>query len=306
MTGFFDFQSVTPVQSVQYQKLDGTTVRFLIKRDDLIHPAVSGNKWRKLKYNLTLAQSGHFAGIASFGGAFSNHIAALSALGQATNTPTVGFIRTQEIDLNNPTLRLAKQHGMSLVPLSREDYRSRHDPLFLAQLKKQYSRYLFVPEGGSNHAAQQGLRELANEISEQCKFDRFAVAIGSGGTIEGLLDNLPHSGIGIAVVKDDSLLSSLQSRYPTKLTLRFEPTLGKYGATTPMLEQFCLDFFRQTQVPIEPIYTGKLFYNLCYNREILGIDDNERLLVVHTGGLQGIKGLIYRQKISASDWSSVI
>lgn len=303
---FFDNQIVTPVQLVVYKPKHGKPCRFLIKRDDLIHPVVAGNKWRKLKYNLTLAQTGNFAGIASFGGAFSNHIAALSGLGAMTQTPTLGFIRCDNIDLNNPTLHLARQNGMKLVPLSRQDYRQRHNESFISELKQKYPDYLFVPEGGSNQAAQQGVAELATELQQQAAFDRFAVPLGSGGTLEGMLRHLPQPGIGVAVVKDTALMANINQNYTDRVQLIYEPSLGKYGKTTPALNQFCLDFHRQTGVPIEPIYSGKLFYNLCHNREALGITDDERIAVVHTGGLQGIKGLIYRQQIDASDWSSVI
>ncbi|MDO6718104.1 pyridoxal-phosphate dependent enzyme [Psychrosphaera sp. 1_MG-2023] len=305
-TDFFNFQPVTPVQQVSYQRSDKKKLTFLVKRDDLIHPLVSGNKWRKLKYNLNLAQNANFAGIASFGGAFSNHIAALSALGHQAEFPTIGFIRTDHIDSKNPTLRLAKDRGMTLIKLTRQEYRLRNDPGFITSLKVQYPDYLFVPEGGSNEAAGAGLKELADEISQQCEFDRFAVAVGSGGTVSGLMDNLPHNGIGVAVVRDDTLITNLTKKYGNRLTLKYNPISGKYGKVTPELAEFCLDFFTQTGIPVEPIYTGKLLFNLCLHREYLNIPDDEKILVIHTGGLQGISGLIYRQKISASDWISVI
>lgn len=305
-TDFFNFQTVTPVQQVFYQRLNQKKLTFLIKRDDLIHPLVSGNKWRKLKHNLKLAQRDNFAGIASFGGAFSNHIAALSALGQQADFPTIGFIRTDNLDKSNPTLRLAQERGMTLIPLSRQEYRLRNEPDFISSLQAQYPDFLFVPEGGSNEAAAAGLKELADEINQQCVFDRFAVAVGSGGTIAGLMDNISHDGIGVAVVKDDALIANMVNKYGDTVTLKYNAITGKYGKVTPELVEFCLDFFTQTGIPIEPIYTGKLLFNLCFHRELFGVSDEEKILVVHTGGLQGINGLIYRRKISASDWISVI
>lgn len=303
---FFNEPIITPIDNVIYRTTRGKTYRFLIKRDDLIHPSISGNKWRKLKYNLKLAQMKGFAGIASFGGAFSNHIAALSSLGHLTQTPTIGFIRGEHVDDANPTLQLAQNNGMKLIMLNRQDYRKRAERDFLTSLQQQHSDHFFVPEGGSNEAAQQGIAELADEINSQINFDRYAVAVGSGGTVSGLARHLPQHGIGIAVVNDTNLLQSLHSSYGSKLTLHYAHQLGRYGTTTDALNHFCLDFYGQTGVPIEPIYTGKLFYNLCYHRQELQLDDDEKLLVIHTGGLQGLKGLIYRQQISASDWSSVI
>lgn len=302
----FSRQVRTPVQNVKYVKPDGQCLNLLVKRDDLIHPSISGNKWRKLKYNANVAQTGNFSGIASFGGAFSNHIAALSALGKLAEIPTIGFIRTDNLDMQNPTIKLAIKNNMRLVPLSRADYRRRHDLDFIASLQTQFPNHLFVPEGGSNDAAQLGVKELATEMEQQCQFDKYAVAIGSGGTVNGLLNALPHPAIGIAVVKDEQLHKQLQQQHKSKLTLHYNASLGRYGSVTPALELFCLDFHRQTGIPIEPIYTGKLFYNVCFNREFLGIKDQETILVIHTGGLQGINGLVYRQKISPIHWNAVI
>ncbi|MDC2889597.1 hypothetical protein [Psychrosphaera algicola] len=159
--------------------------------------------------------------------------------------PTIGFIRTDHIDSKNPTLRLAKDRGMTLIKLTRQEYRLRNDPGFITSLKVQYPDYLFVPEGGSNEAAGAGLKELADEIRQQCEFDRFAVAVGSGGTVSGLMDNLPHNGIGVAVVRDDTLITNLTKKYGNRLTLKYNPISGKYGKVTPELAEFCLDFLHK-------------------------------------------------------------
>ena len=135
-------------------------MNFQVKRDDLIDPQISGNKWRKLKYNFKQLADSSYLGIASFGGAFSNHIAALAAAGNRANISTLGFIRTHELDLTNPTLQLAHSKGMKLVALSREEYRQRRDPEFIANLQKLYPNYLFVPEGGSNRSASDGVKRV--------------------------------------------------------------------------------------------------------------------------------------------------
>ena len=301
----FGSQAATPIQHVQYQREDSSTVSFSIKRDDLIDPQISGNKWRKLKYNFSQLKQSKFQGIASFGGAFSNHIAALAAAGHKSNTPTLGFIRTHQIDENNPTLALARKRGMTLVPLSRNDYKLRADPDFLSQLQSQYPAFMFVPEGGSNEFAQQGLFELGVEIAEQSNSDVIACAIGSGGTISGLLDALPNQRfIGVAAVNDEPLLANLKQKYGERLDIDTSTLFGGYGKSNDRLNAFCLDFFKQTRIPIEPVYTGKLFYYLCHSGEFK--NGKEKVLAIHTGGLQGLKGLDYRHQSQPSVWRPII
>ncbi|NVK23490.1 MAG: pyridoxal-phosphate dependent enzyme, partial [Gammaproteobacteria bacterium] len=246
----------------------------------------------------------NYKGIASFGGAFSNHIAALAAAGKRYNVPTLGFIRTHAIDEKNPTLQLAKSFGMTLIALSRDEYRHRSEPNFLAQLQKQYPEYMFVPEGGSNDLALNGLKELGDEISQQSNDPIIACAIGSGGTISGLLDALPKRNfIGIAAVNDKPLLQNLKAKYGERLTIDIDSLFGGYGKTTAELNNFCLEFFNQTHVPIEPIYTGKLFYALCHNYQTLIAQ--QQVLAIHTGGLQGLKGLDYRHQSPPHHWQAI-
>ena len=304
---FFGKAGKSKVQIVEYVNKKGEHFQFSVKRDDLIHPLVSGNKWRKLKFNVQYAVDEGYTGIASFGGAFSNHIAALAAAGRAVAMPTLGLIRSHEIDEQNPTLRRARGMGMRLINLSRDDYRRRHDTEFLAQLQQQFSDYFFVPEGGSNHLAEPGLAELAEEIREAGNFDVIACAIGSGGTISGLMNAMPRQRfIGVAAVNDAQLLTQLESQAHGRLQVHLASLFGGYGRLTPELETFCLDFFAQTQIPIEPVYTGKLFYALCHHRAELGISNNTRVLALHTGGLQGLHGLIYRRQIDPERWQPII
>lgn len=303
-TVFFDFQAVTPIEFVRFCNQDGQIAHLSVKRDDLIDPQISGNKWRKLKFNFHQLQDTNKIGIASFGGAFSNHIAALAAAGHRANINTIGFIRTHEIDVDNPTLKLALERGMTLVPLSREDYKKRSEPDFLQSLEQQYPEYFFVPEGGSNQSAMLGLKELAEEISQQSNAETIACAIGSGGTISGLLDAMPDKKfIGVAAVNDEALLQRLKDKYQQRLTIITSALFGGYGKTTDELNQFCLSFFQQTNIPIEPIYTGKLFYALCHDKRLIKKND---LLVIHTGGLQGLKGLSYRRQCSPVLWQPII
>ena len=298
-TKTFSFIKNTPLTPVCYKLNSGENIRFQMKRDDLIDPQISGNKWRKLKFNFLQLDTDKYDGIASFGGAFSNHIAALSAAGKQANIKTIGFIRTHEIDTNNPTLSLAMQNGMQLIALSREEYRKRHEPEFIKQLQLAYPNYYFVPEGGSNHLAAEGLAELVDELKQQSiTADKhiIACAIGSGGTISGMLDAFENMKfIGVAAVKDIPLLTELEKKYGPRLTIVSDNLFGGYGKTTDELNEFCLDFHQQTQIPIEPIYTGKLMHTLVHRFDEL-VNDGQSLVAIHTGGLQGIKGLTYRHQ----------
>lgn len=301
-TDFFDFSQTTIIENSQFLNSANNFLHFAVKRDDLIDPQISGNKWRKLKYNFKSLAHSPYTSIASFGGAFSNHIAALAGAGARAGVPTLGFIRTHEIDLNNPTLQLAHDKGMKLVALTREEYRQRKNPDFIASLQKQYPDHYFVPEGGSNESASLGLKELADEIKQQSNIKTIASAIGSGGTISGLLDHLPeHEFIGVAVVEDTPLLNELEQKYGDRLTIVRSAMFGGYGKTSDELNEFCWNFTKQTQIPIEPVYTGKLFYALC--EQELALD--KEVLAIHTGGLQGLKGLDYRRQCPPRLWQQV-
>lgn len=301
-TDFFDSNQITPVENISFLNSSGNSIDLSIKRDDLIDPEVSGNKWRKLKHNFFQLKQSNYKGIASFGGAFSNHIAALSAAGSRADIPTLGFIRTHELDACNPTLQLAQKNGMQLVALSREEYKKRHDPEYIQHLQSLYPEYLFVPEGGSNQAASYGLRELGAEIANQSQCKTIACAIGSGGTISGLMQALPeHQFIGVAVVNDEPLLRDLKVKFGNRIQIITSAMFGGYGKTKPELEQFCSEFVEQARVPIEPIYTGKLFYALCEMELTLSQD----ILAIHTGGLQGIRGLNYRRQCPPRLWQAV-
>ena len=299
---FFDSSQVTKLENSQFLNSGTKILNFQVKRDDLIDSQISGNKWRKLKYNFKQLVDSPYRGIASFGGAFSNHIAALAAAGEKAQVPTLGFIRTHEIDLNNPTLKLAHAKGMILVALTRDEYKKRRDPNFIAKLQEKYPNYLFVPEGGSNRSASDGLKELAAELVQQSNVKTIALAIGSGGTISGLLDHLPeHKFIGVAVVDDTPLLAALQDKYGDRLTIVKSAMFGGYGKTSEQLNDFCWEFTKQTKIPIEPVYTGKMFYALCEQELAL----EQPVLAIHTGGLQGLKGLDYRRQCPPRLWQQV-
>lgn len=304
---FFDLDKPTPIQKVTFCSSHFGSSQFYIKRDDTIDKEISGNKWRKLKFNFTQFDREKYHGIASFGGAYSNHIAALAAAGYRAGIPTVGFIRTHSIDNSNPTLRCAMEKGMKLIPLSRADYAKRRSRDFLSLLAERSPNLYWVPEGGTNELAKLGVAELAKEIIEQGKYDYIACAVGSGGTITGLLEAMPKQKfIAVAAVNDDEVLAPLQNKYKNRLTIYKENTFGGYAKTNSELNQFCIEFHVQTGVLIEPIYTGKLMHALCYEDSLQQLVSHHSVLAIHTGGLQGLRGLSYRHPELASLAASLV
>ena len=162
-------------------------IKLYLKREDLIHPSISGNKWRKLKYNMLRAHEINASSILTFGGAFSNHIYATAAAGAACGINTIGVIRGELVKPLNPTLKEASAWGMKLIPVSREEYKNKTSEEFLASLESKYGQYYLIPEGGSNVLALKGCAEIGS-ISE--KFDYWCLSCGTGGTLAGLVSGL--------------------------------------------------------------------------------------------------------------------
>ncbi len=178
-------------------------LRVSIKRDDLIHPIISGNKWRKLKHNLIQLKPDKKQGVISFGGAYSNHIHALAYACFQENIDCIGIIRGEEHYQNNFTLRWAQHWGMKLKFVNRKTYRLRFEENYLMELQKQFPGFVIIPEGGSNKLALPGVGEVISELNNQCQFDTLMTPVGSGGTIAGLInaDKNHHNILGIAVLK---------------------------------------------------------------------------------------------------------
>lgn len=272
-------------------------VELFIKREDLVHPSISGNKFWKLYYNIIqyLELKKKSPLIITFGGAFSNHIAAVSALGKELNIPTIGIIRGEELQEStsqNPTLYQAQQNGMQLRFVTREDYRNQSKLTQLLQLE--FPDALIIPEGGSNNDAVNGIQFM---LSEQTKdFDYLCCAVGTGGTISGLskFAEQHQKVIGIKVVKDDSL-EKLITNWSQKDNFSLKEAFqAKYGKITEDNIRFINQFYQDYNIPLDPIYTGKMMEKL-----LALIDENyfkkgSRILAFHTGGLQGISG--------ANDW----
>ncbi len=281
-----------PIQNIPIPVPKSNGTQLHLKRIDLIHPTISGNKYYKLQYNLIEARKQGLQTLLTFGGAYSNHIAAVAAAGKAYGFQTIGIIRGEELAdkiQDNPTLKLAQTQGMRLHFVSRTNYRCKTDHDFIAQLKQQFGEFYFIPEGGTNAFAIQGCEEILTEQDKQ-DFDYVCCAVGTGGTIAGII-NSSHDQqkiLGFPALKGDFLANEIkQWTTRTNWDLCLDYHFGGYAKTTPELIEFIEKFQHQTGIEIEPIYTGKMLFGLFDLIEKGYFPENSRILAIHTGGLQG-------------------
>ncbi len=266
-----------------------------IKREDLIHPFISGNKFRKLKYNLLQAKAEGKSKLITFGGAFSNHIAAVAYAGKENNFETVGIIRGDELESKiseNSTLTFAQNCGMKFEFVTREAYRNKTTPSFNEKLKEHYGDFYLVPEGGTNMLAVKGCEEIVTP--EDADFTHICCAIGTGGTISGLINSAKENQkiIGFPALKGDFLSDDIRkfvtnSNWEVQLDYHF----GGYAKINEALIRFINDFYKQTNIPLDPIYTGKMMFGIVDLINKGYFPKGANILAIHTGGLQGIEGM---------------
>ncbi|PPC04634.1 pyridoxal-phosphate dependent enzyme [Acinetobacter pittii] len=261
-----------------------------IKRLDLIHPQISGNKFFKLKYNLLVAKQQNLSSILTFGGAYSNHIAATAYAAHLFGLKSVGVIRGEELASKplNPTLAKAQSLGMHLHFVSRNEYRLRDDANYLQQLRHHFSQTYIIPEGGTNELAVQGCQEILSQSDLQ-NYDVICCAVGTGGTISGLIErSTPHQKVlGFSALKGDFLHQEIrQWTQKQNWSLTDAYCCGGYAKTSPELLAFIEIFEEQHSVPLEPIYTGKMMFGLFDLIKNNYFAEGTRILAIHSGGLQ--------------------
>lgn len=281
-------------------------IEVYVKRDDLIHPEISGNKWRKLKYNLLDAHNQEIRQIVTFGGAYSNHIYATAAAGKYFGFETVGIIRGDELNENSSeTLRFASECGMKLHFVSRTEYRElRENTEENSFIQERFSHSKLIPEGGTTHLALSGVGEMVDEIIEQLGVapDYIFCPVGTGGTISGIIANINEDTkvIGVCVLKNgqyllneiDNLLKTTSvsnvGRVLNPANVNFEVLWnehhGGYAKKTPELIDFVSKFNSEHDFGIEPIYSGKMFFAF-YKYFLTIIKPNSKVVLIHTGGL---------------------
>ncbi|MBS1685179.1 MAG: 1-aminocyclopropane-1-carboxylate deaminase/D-cysteine desulfhydrase [Bacteroidetes bacterium] len=295
----------TPLQLIREPSIAERGVELWLKRDDLTHPEIQGNKWRKLRYNLVEAREEGHDTLLTFGGVYSNHIAATAAAGRQFGFKTIGIIRGEPTDTATETLLTAARHGMRILWMDRAQYRMKDDPDSIESLRVQLGRHYYIPEGGTNLLALPGVIEMVNEIKED--YDYICTASGTGGTLAGIVAGLygRRKAIGFSVLKGQDTLTptvaQLVSDYTEQQFDNWHITSdyhhGGYARVTPALIDFIRQFKRDQLVQLEPVYTGKLLYGLY---DMIGKGDFPRgtkIIAVHTGGLQGLAG--YREYFPA-------
>ena len=271
-----------------------------IKREDLIHPFVSGNKFRKLKYNLLQAKTENYETLLTFGGAFSNHIAAVAFAGKEKGFKTIGIIRGDELAgkvAENPTLSFAQNCGMQLEFISREEYRLKSEVSFIENLKQKFGSFYLIPEGGTNDLAIKGCQEILT--TEDADFDYICCSIGTGGTISGIINSvLPHQKVlGFPALKGDFLKEEICNFVQNEnWELLTDYHFGGYGKVNEELIQFINQFYTENQIPLDPIYTGKMVFGVIDLIQKNYFPAGSKILLIHTGGIQGIQGMNIKLK----------
>lgn len=264
----------------------------LVKRDDLIHPVISGNKWRKLRPLLNQPDKS-FTGVVSFGGGFSNHLHALGYLCASRHIPFVAIVRGNYTDNPTPMLRDLHSWGATIRYVTKQEYRDRTDPVYLDALKRSYPNYTIIPEGGSQKDALQGVAEIVGELPSSV--DCILSPVASGATLAGLSTAIQdhQQALGIAVLKGEGYLESLVSGLlPTpnsRWKILHQYHHGGYAKTSESLLSFCKTFEEQTQIPVEPVYSGKMFFAL---KDMISggfFESGKTVVALHTGGLQGAR-----------------
>ncbi|MBP6557075.1 MAG: 1-aminocyclopropane-1-carboxylate deaminase/D-cysteine desulfhydrase [Flavobacterium sp.] len=275
--------------------LENSDYTLEIKREDLLHPHISGNKFRKLKYNLAQARKEEHTTLVTFGGAFSNHILAVAAAGHENGFKTIGVIRGEELHdkiSDNPTLLKAQEFGMVFEFVTRAVYREKDNSDFLSKLEQKLGRFYLLPEGGTNDLAVKGCEEILLESDNQ--FDYICCAVGTGGTVSGIINCSKSSQqvLGFPALKGDFLKEDIRKFVLNpNWELVTEYHFGGYAKVTRELVYFINDFYQKYQIPLDPIYTGKMVYGVLDLIKKEWFPKGSKILLIHTGGLQGIAGM---------------
>ncbi|MGB2475049.1 MAG: 1-aminocyclopropane-1-carboxylate deaminase/D-cysteine desulfhydrase [Flavobacteriaceae bacterium] len=273
-------------------------ISLTIKREDQIHSKISGNKFRKLKYNLAQIDKSSPPTVVTFGGAYSNHLVATAAAGNLMQLKTVGFVRGEELEhqKRNPSLAFCEQQGMELLFLNRHDYRLKDSAPSVVDFCKSLP-CLILPEGGTNSLAIKGCSEILTPQDRE--YDVICTSVGTGGTFLGLLQSMaPHQHlIGFRAVSDPKVMAWLNKKAPhSRYTLNSDFIFGGYGKVTDELIDFINQFYLEYQILLDPLYTGKLLFGIFALIKRGQWRWGKKVLVLHTGGIQAIEGFNLNQK----------
>lgn len=273
-------------------------VEVYLQREDLIHPYIGGNKYYKLKYNIDKAKEENYDTLLTFGGAYSNHIYAVSAAAKLFGFKSIGIIRGEEYDPLNPTLQFAVDNGMRLSYLDRKTYHNRTDPEFRKEIAKQFGDVYIIPEGGTNELALKGTAEILNNI--KIDFDYICTPVGSGGTLAGLIMGLKGNkkAIGFSSLKGGEYLTeTIRSLLPSVIkqcnnwTINSDYHFEGFAKINRELIEFVNEFKVENNIQLDLIYNGKMMYGINDLISRNYFPGNSKIVAIHTGGLQGLRGL---------------
>jgi 1-aminocyclopropane-1-carboxylate deaminase len=297
-------QLPSPLERLSHPVPNAFGLEIYIKRDDQIHPVISGNKFRKLKYNLLRAERMQIKRLITFGGAFSNHLAAVAGASQLLGIKSTGIIRG-EVDKNNPTLRHCLSAGMELVPVSREEYRKKEGSPEIRAIVETFENAMLIPEGGTNEDALPGVAEIMDELRMQMDEapDYIVLAGGTGGTAAGLLSYKESSSeiLCFSSLKSGHLKEEIKKLAGTencgRLHMIEEFHFGGYAKWDEKLLHFMDTFSADTNIPLEHVYTGKAMYGLMELIKRGYFQAGSRIVFLHTGGMQGRAGMQYMEEL---------
>jgi len=289
-----NFKLPSKIKELKLNINNSNNIKLFIKREDLIHDIVSGNKWRKLNYNFKYIKEKKIKKILSFGGAYSNHLHALSWLAKKNNIKSFGLVRGCELSIENPTLSFCKKNKMDLFFLNRSTYRNNkyNNPIFKTIIKSEDNIFV-IPEGGFNEFGIKGCEEIMNEVNEH--YDIICCSIGSGCTAVGIIKSLKfdQSFLGFSSFKNNSQIKNIISEKVKTMNweINSEYNFGGFGQVNNELKKFIKDFKNTYAIMLDPIYTSKLFFGLFDMISKNKLPKDSRILVLHTGGLQGLQGV---------------
>ncbi len=289
-------------QELTSEEFSSANISIHVKRLDLIHPEVNGNKWFKLKYNLQKASTNAHRTLLTFGGAYSNHIHATASAGKIFGLKTIGIIRGEEPANWSPTLLYAKQNGMQLEFITRLAYAEKETEDFVGWLHEEYGSFHLVPEGGSNYLGVNGCMEILTE-SDKKNYDYICCACGTGATLAGLLLSASPSQklIGFPVFKHGEFLNDevikhlkyflmnaeLAQEFQSQFSLASDYHFGGYAKWNDELLMFIQKFGMKYDIPLDQVYTGKMLFGILDMVRKNYFPPGARILILHTGGLQG-------------------
>ena len=288
----FEIQAIS-TDEVEDEMLDGYGIRLLVKRLDKTPSLPSGNKYFKLKYNLEEAKRKGFNTLLTFGGAYSNHILATAAAGKESGFRTIGIIRGEEKRDLNPLLKKAKELGMEFFQVDRTIYREKNKPDFLIELKKNFGNFYLLPEGGSNKLAVEGCKEILDKAGIQA--DSVFCCCGTGATLSGIILSLKEGqrAVGISVLKGGAFLENnvqgFLDEFSHKTTgnwcIKTNYSHGGYARSNEDLRMFMQRFKFKTGIPVEFVYTGKMFFAIYDLAKKGYFRKGETVMAIHTGGV---------------------